>query len=102
MEYGKIVSKSFNVAWNYKSLWIFGLFAGAGSSGFNWNTGETEQLDFSSFGFDTSVLADIYHILAPLLIWFGLLLLALICLSFIAAPALIDAVNRITRGGTYR
>ena len=102
MDYGKIVSQSFNVAWNYKSLWVFGLFAGGGYSAFNWNVGEGDKCDLTSLGVDADMFTNLYQIMAPFLVMAGLLLLVLFLLYFIATPALIDAVNRITRGGKYR
>ena len=35
MDYGAILKKSWNLTWRYKILWLFGVFAGAGSGGFS-------------------------------------------------------------------
>ena len=106
MDYGRLINRSFQLAWRYKSLWIFGLFAGFGSTfnvpsdfpgyrlesheglrAFNWDALQTP--------FDSSILVPI--ILAAV----GLMLVFLVA-HLISAPALVDAVNKISRGGSYR
>jgi hypothetical protein len=98
MDYGKIVGGAFRLAWQYKSLWILGLFA-AGTTAFNIEF--PSPID-ESYSFDTgnpfaippvAIWAYVYFILAMVGLY---ILLAAIC-----SPALTDAVNRITRGGNY-
>jgi len=104
MNYSAIINRSFEIAWKYKSLWIFGLFAG-GSSGFNINENfgaRNKDFDFSGMsgagGFDPEMFGQIIsNLVGPILI-FGLVLLVL---SLICKPALIDAANKISRGGKY-
>ena len=106
VNFGAIINRSFQIAWRYKSLWIFGLFAG-GSSGFNFDM----PTDFSGNSMNSSYPPDFAEVfgnqadaaIAAGLILLGLVLgiLFLICYS-IAKPAIIDAVNKITRGGEYR
>jgi len=109
MDYGEIISSAFRVAWRNKSLWILGLFAVGwsnlsdiidpdfneriGSSGFQ-ILGYT--LDFKHFA-ETNIW--ILIAIAGLLVIYMLLFIILHC---ICTPALIDGVNRLTRGGTYR
>lgn len=102
MEYGRIVKEAFKIAWEHKSLWIFGLFAG-GSAGFNF--------DPSTFGGNSSEapwgmrtglegFPDI-NLFIPLII-FGLVLgLVFLIANLVCTPALVDAVNKIKRGGIY-
>jgi hypothetical protein len=95
------------VAWRHKLLWVYGLFAGGGAS-FNF--------DFSNFLDDSdSDVSDAFRdlglnmpvpdfsgelIAALLLIAMGLFLVYIVA-HFISIGALIDAGNRITRGGVY-
>jgi hypothetical protein len=93
MEYGVIVRRAWALAWQNKSLWILGLFAGGGGmAGFNWNSDKfsPDKLHISTATFAVFGL--------------GLLFLALvfILLSILANAAIIDAVNRLARGGVYR
>ncbi|UCG62236.1 MAG: hypothetical protein JSV52_02820 [Candidatus Zixiibacteriota bacterium] len=100
MDYGRIISKSFEIAWRYKSLWIFGMFAGGGYSNFNINlpTEESSFFDPQQFGFPRFSEE-----------FLGLFVLAAVAAglvfavaSLISQAAIIDSVNRITRGGRYR
>jgi hypothetical protein len=106
MDYGKIIRDSFAIAWSHKTLWILGIFAGYGG-GFNtsFDKSDIEALGGTPMGGAFGGLgespAEIWTALAPYLIGltiFGLVFLAMHC---IASPGLVDAVNRITRGGKY-
>jgi hypothetical protein len=102
MDWGYIINRSLSIAWNYKSLWVFGLFAGS-SPQFNisykqdlsnimrdWYPGEQWLPEFSWEMIGGTVLAI-------------LLLMALfIIIHLITFPALVDGVNRVERGGVYR
>lgn len=107
MDYGKIIRDSFALSWRHKTLWILGIFAGMGG-GFNtsFNKDDIEALNGSPFGGALGGLGnnstEVWQTLAPYAIGltiFGLLFVAMHC---IAVPGLIDAVNRITRGGVYK
>jgi|GEM_PF-4078292 len=37
MNYSKIVKRSIEIAWQYKTLWVFGVFTGEGLSLFNFD-----------------------------------------------------------------
>ena len=95
MEYGSIVNRSFQIAWKYKSLWIFGLFASAGGGGYNFPGGDDSSA-FQDIGLDIPPEA-IVALVIPLA---AIALLAIVA-HLISAPALVDAVNRIARGGKY-
>jgi len=110
VDFGSMIQKSFQVAWRHKTLWIFGLFAG-GVEGFNFDW--LENLDREPA--DMSIMYDLfdymdwsYDLIPPKLAMLGgivawlmaLALLFFIC-YLIAQPAIIDGVNRITRGGNY-
>ena len=97
MDYGKIISKSFEIAWRYKSLWIFGMFA---SGGFNvdFSGHPSMQMQPNDFGVPQ---------FPPELL--GMFLIAIIVLAIvftvagqISQAAIIDSTNRIVRGGRYR
>jgi len=109
MDYGEIIGTAFKVAWRNKTLWILGLFA-AGLS----NLSDSFQFPFKShmdidkfqilgYTIDFGRFAEsnmwILAAIAGLLVIYFLIFLILHC---ICTPALIDAVNRLTRGGVYR
>lgn len=100
VDFGAIISRSFTLAWRYKSLWVFGLFASSATSSFN-----LDSEDFANFAPDSAnwVPIDINEgVVAALVLW-GIFLFLLWCICYlIAMPALIDAINKITRGGSYR
>jgi hypothetical protein len=102
MDYGTLVNNAFRVAWRYKTLWIFGLFAGA-TPQFNFQFGSP---DFRSWSAEPGTLPHVFEPLVanlwPFIIAASIIGLLFLILSFIAQPALIDAVNRIARGGSYR
>jgi hypothetical protein len=108
MDYGKMIRDSFALAWKYKSLWIFGLFAGWGSS-FNTSFGKNDfkafgggELGHSPFGGLGIDPSQVWSYLLPFLIGLAIFVIAYTLASCIAMPALIDAVNRVTRGGVYK
>ncbi len=102
MDYGEIIRTAFSLAWRNKSLWLLGLFAAGGTSlSFDW----ISHLDFPDLG----ITFDVHDFLADnpwLLVLLGGVILTYILiyivLNCICTPALIDAVNRLTRGGVYR
>lgn len=99
MNYGKIVEDSFSFSWRHKSLWIFGLFAGSGGNfNFDFGSNELNQTDFTQFDSWEPLWALIVPILAAVLI----MALILFVLYIICSPALVDAINKIARGGIYK
>jgi len=53
MDFGKIINNSFKTAWEHKSLWILGLFAGGTFTGFNFPSNDInfkKYIDFESLG----------------------------------------------------
>jgi len=100
MDYGRIVNRSFEIAWKYKSLWIFGMFAGYGFSAFNL---DIPRKDFEGI---PQTPFDFLNIPKELLLMFALSLAAMILVWFVIAViskgAIIDSINRIERGGRYR
>lgn len=52
IDLGKILTRSWQIIWNYKVLWIFGIFAGFanGNGGSNSNSGSSNNGDSPSFG----------------------------------------------------
>lgn len=108
IDFGNLISRSFQIAWQYKSLWVFGLFLGGGGGSYNFDAEKLfagHQYDFdlerySGLGqFFEEFAAPIVG--AVLLIVLALIAVMLIC-YLIAKPAMIDGVNNITRGGFYR
>ncbi|MCB2230051.1 hypothetical protein KQH82_04990 [bacterium] len=98
MDYGYIVNRAFQIAWRYKSLWVFGLFVG-GFTNLNLNL-PGDSFDFGQGGSEPfgAISPEVFGALLMLGLILGLVFLIAYC---IAAPALIDGVNRIERGGVY-
>jgi len=111
IDFGYLIQRSFQIAWRYKTLWIFGLFAGGGDAfNLNWTDRiERRQVDmdfaydlFDRLGIPYDVIPPQLAVLGAIILWIlALVLLFFIC-YLIAQPAIIDAVNKITRGGQYR
>jgi len=107
MDFGKIVNNSFKIAWEHKSLWILGLFAGGSFSGFHWNMGDVDlkkYFDLESIGIGRHFLDSLPPLellLIPLAAFFLFFLLFLLIMHLICLPAIIDGVNKISRGGRY-
>ena len=98
MDYGEIINSSFRLAWRYKSLWLFGLFAfGVSFPSIDWQKDlQLPSMGSTAFeGYGTALIA----LIVLFAVLFGLIMLLL---NAISTPALVDAVNRITRGGEYR
>lgn len=110
IDFGSIIQKSFQVAWRHKTLWIFGLFAGGIEGGnFEWMEDLDRQPTDINFAYDLFDYMDWSYDLMPpklavlggVLVWLlAFALLFFIC-YLIAQPAMIDGVNRVTRGGQY-
>ena len=100
MDYGKIINRSFQIAWQYKTLWLFGLFASGGSSNFNLDFNALRDKHNSPFGISGFNIPDeaIFSLITFALI-FGFIVFLV---GIIAEAALIDSVNKIERGGVYR
>ena len=99
MELGKIVNRSFEIAWKYKWLWIFGMFAAG--TGFNLKleyllgTSPTNPFDMQQpQNINMSDILALYAGLIPIIIIFGFLMV-------LAKGAIIDSVYKIERGGTF-
>jgi hypothetical protein len=105
ISYGEIVGTSFRLAWKHKSLWLLGLFAAGGTavSGPNFQFGDT---DFTSGSFDPAGVVSFVQQHPEILVFvigFGLLFaLTMLVLNVICKGAMIDAINKLTRGGVYR
>lgn len=111
IDFGNLISRSFQIAWEHKSLWVFGLFLGGG--GGSWNI-DSDRLG-ERFGYDLGLdrldrFEGLEHffeefalpVLGVVILGFLLFIAVMIACSLIAKPAMIDGVNNITRGGHYR
>ncbi len=99
MDYGRIISRSFEIAWQHKWLWIFGMFAAA--TGFNLKfeyllgISPSNPFDMTMMeNIDPKALIASYLGLLPLGIIMGLM-------ALFSTASIIDSVNRIERGGSY-
>lgn len=98
MDYGIIVKRSFEFAWRYKMLWIFGVFV-SGVTSLNLDVGDSTSLEGEFGAFDpASISPELAFQLLGIVLILGLLLYIAYCIS---APALVDAANRVARGGEY-
>lgn len=97
MDYGKIIGRSFEIAWRYKSLWVFGMFA-SGSFNIDFSSHPSMQMQPGDFGMPSfpPELLGMFIIAAIVL---GLVFLVA---GQISQAAIIDSTNRIVRGGRYR
>jgi len=108
IDFGALISRSFQIAWRHKSLWVFGLFLNGGGGSYNLDT--NEWFARNRYDFDPGRYEGLEHFFeefaVPVLGVVVLALLAFILImvvcSLIAKPAMIDGVNNITRGGQYR
>jgi hypothetical protein len=107
MDFGKIVNNSFKIAWEHKSLWILGLFAGGSFSGFHWDLGDVKwkkYIDLDSLGMGRHFwdsLPPLELLVIPLVAFILFFLLFLFIMHLICVPGIIDGVNKISRGGYY-
>ncbi|PWB74366.1 hypothetical protein C3F09_04000 [candidate division GN15 bacterium] len=94
MRIGDLVSRSWDIAFKYKSLWLLGLLAEGAWFG-TWIRNRDSGFKFgdSDLLFSGMAVALVFAIL--------ILMLVLLVLHFISVAGLIDSVNRITRGGKY-
>jgi len=107
MDFGKIINNSFKTAWEHKSLWILGLFAGGTFTGFNFPSNDInfkKYIDFESLGMGRDfmdAMPPVELILIPVVAFILLFALVMLVLNLICVPAIIDGVNKIARGGIY-
>lgn len=106
MDYNKIVKHSIELAWRFKSLWIFGLFVGGGFSNiptdFSGNKSDLSQYFDYDLPFDFELPFNSELLILPVIAAFLVLMLLVFIMHIISRTALIDAVNNISRGGVYR
>ncbi len=94
---GPIINKAWEITKHYKSLWVLGAFAGSMPTWvFQWDTGKQQTLGSSGL-FTGSLGTSIALVMALLVLGLVFAILYLIC-----SAGLIDAVNRIARGGLYK
>ena len=99
MNFSKIINDSFSIAWRFKTLWIFGLFAAGEGTGFNWIEKLPEDIDIPISNWHDISLSS--ELIVTLLLWLFVIGLFFIICHFISVAALIDGTNRIQRGGIY-
>jgi len=101
MNYLDIVKRAWNTTWQYKILWLFGLFAGAGAGGgSNWNSGGGGSGGSSGSGTggaSQQQLAEIAQRYLPVLIGIAVVLVLIgivfFVLTFAAKGGLVHLVN---------
>lgn len=94
---GPIINKAWAITKHYKSLWVLGAFAGSIPTwSFQWDMSKHQTLGGAGL-FPESIGTSIALIMALLVLGLIFAILYLIC-----SAGLIDAVNRIARGGQYK
>jgi hypothetical protein len=109
MDFGKLLSRSWEIVWNNKFLFVLGLLAALGSGG---GSGGGNNFNFNSNDFnDFNVPGDLASQVQLFWSQYGLLVMAGVCIllligiviwliSLTAQAGLIDAVDRIDDGQT--
>ncbi|RME27597.1 MAG: hypothetical protein D6800_04855 [Candidatus Zixiibacteriota bacterium] len=101
MQYGQLINRAFHLTWHYKSLWIFGFFAGMGMNT-DFHLGPSDQ-QLKSMA-EALQRNEFPLTQDQLLAMFGAgmaIMLIFLITRLIASPALVDGVNKIARGGVY-
>lgn len=98
MDFSAIFKKAFAQAWEHKLLWIFGLFA-SGMADFNYQSDPFGSE--GDIGLESINLEMIMQNLIPFASGIIIFMLFIWALSLISMTAIIDASNRLTRGGVY-
>src|ERR1041384_5848815 len=49
LDFGAVLARAWKITWENKVLWIFGILAGLGSGGFNFNSRFSNFSDFRNF-----------------------------------------------------
>jgi hypothetical protein len=93
MNYSKLMNQAWELTWRFKSLWILGIFVSA-SAPYSLNWQEDSKV-LSNFGVPLTMSLTLLAV--SLVVGFVFMIL-----YFIASGSLIDAVNRLARGGQYR
>ncbi|NOY88508.1 MAG: hypothetical protein GXO93_03835 [FCB group bacterium] len=101
MNYSKIVNRSIEIAWRYKTLWVFGIFAGGGLPllNFDYNDFNSSSWSADTFNSFSNISNELIVLLIAGFMVFGL---AFFFMYLVSQGALIDAVNKIERGGVYK
>lgn len=101
MDYGRLINRSFEIAWKYKWLWIFGMFAQGGMylrTDYLIGNGSSPFAMIDPESIDPTMLFEklftIYIAIIPIFV-------IIMLLGILAQGALIDSVNRIERGGIH-
>ncbi len=111
IDFGSLISRSFQIAWQHKSLWVFGLFLGGGGGSWNFDSdrllsryGHDLGLDrWDRFqGMENFLEEFAVPVIGALVLFLMVFILVMVTCYLIAKPAMIDGVNNVTRGGQYR
>ena len=84
IDLGKILTRSWQIIWNYKVLWIFGIFAGFANSngGSNSNSGSSGNGNTPSFGNSDQVVEQAGQFFQQYMLIIIAVCLVLVLLSF--------------------
>lgn len=109
MDYGSLLSRSWNIVWNNKFLFVLGFLAALGSGGSSGGGGGSNSGFRGSSSSDFNLPPDTIANMQSFLAQYGALMLGLVCFFFVlgivlwlvrltAQTGLIDAVSRIDAG----
>jgi hypothetical protein len=102
MDYGKVLSRAWEITWRWKVLWILGFLAGLGSG---WNPGSntsytTDRTDWNRYG--VQLPAEFWGIVAAIGCLAVLIGIALWVISVISRGGLIAGVQQVEDEGSTR
>ena len=95
---GQIIQDAFRLAWRYKYLWLFGLFAGGGAGGLNMPGGGGDENGIPDLDAAKAAIAGAM----ALIVFIGLVfVVVMMILHAICKSALIYNVYQIETGGAH-
>lgn len=95
MDFGKVLSRAWEITWRWKILWIFGFLASlsqGGGSPYTYSFGG-DEFDFDRWGWGVSP-AEFYELFAAI----SVLVITLMCLAIVVA-IILWVITVIARGG---
>ena len=106
MDFGSIIKRAWQIAWNFKTLWVLGLFAG--TTGGGWSSGPSAQWNISGeelpanwswqLGDGSYYLQQwVWIVLGVVLVLFVIAMVFLV-LSLAAQGGLVQQVNEVEEG----
>lgn len=102
MDYGKVLSRAWEITWRWKVLWILGFLAALGQAGSGGNAGISYSGDGSEWGyaFHHRVPSEVWALLAAITCVGLLILIVIWVLSVLGRGGLIAGVQQVEEEGS--